>query len=69
MQAQLNNIELCPKFGELDRLCPIELMFISQIIPFMFIDAKQNVASMDLGLMCFSANRFEECSDHFTNIM
>ena len=25
MQAQLNNMELCPKFSELDRLCPIEL--------------------------------------------
>ena len=26
MQAQLNNMELCPKFSELDRLCPVELM-------------------------------------------
>ena len=33
MQAQLNNMELFPKFSELDRLCPIELMLISQIIP------------------------------------
>ena len=40
MQAQVNNLELCPTFSELDRLCPIELMLISQIIPFMFIVAK-----------------------------
>ena len=40
MQAQLNNTELCPKFSELDRLCPIMLMLIPQIIPFMFMVAK-----------------------------
>ena len=37
MQAQLNNIELCPKFSELDRLNPTELILISQIIPFMLL--------------------------------
>ena len=26
MQAQVNNLELCPSFCELDRLCPIELI-------------------------------------------
>ena len=31
VQAQLNNMKLCPKFSELDMLCPIELMLISQI--------------------------------------
>ena len=40
MHAQLSNMELCPKFSELSRLCPIELMLIFQIIPFMFIVAK-----------------------------
>ena len=40
MQAQLNNLELCPTFNELDRFCPVELIIISQIIPFMFIVAK-----------------------------
>ena len=40
MQAQLNNLELCPKFSELDRLCPIEWMLISETMPFMFIVAK-----------------------------
>ena len=40
MQSQLNNKEPCPKFSELDRLGPIELMLISQIIPFMLIVAK-----------------------------
>ena len=40
MQAQLDIIELYPKFSELDRVCSIELMLISQIIPFIFIVAK-----------------------------
>ena len=41
MLAQVNNLELCPTFNELDRLCcPVELMLISQIISFMFIVAK-----------------------------
>ena len=48
MQTILNKMELCPKFTELDRLCRIELMLISQIIPFMFIVAKTTGASMDL---------------------
>ena len=37
-------MELCPKFSELDGLCPFELMLISQIIPLMFIGAKTKVA-------------------------
>ena len=37
MQAQVNNLELCPTFSKLDRLCPIEVMLI---IPFMFVVAK-----------------------------
>ena len=48
MQAQLNNMELCPKFSELDRLCPIELMLIFQIIPFMFIVTKAKGAQHGL---------------------
>ena len=40
MQAQVNSMELCPKFSELHRLCPVELMLIFQIIPFMCIVAK-----------------------------
>ena len=48
IQAQMNNKELCPKFSELDRLCSIELMLTSQLIPFMFIVAKVKVPSMDL---------------------
>ena len=47
-QVQLNNVELCPNFSELDRLCPVELGLISQIIPFMFIVAKVKTPSMDL---------------------
>ena len=32
MQAQVNNLELCPTFSEIDILCPIELMLTCQII-------------------------------------
>ena len=39
-QAQVNNTELCPEFSELSGLCPIQLMLISQIIPFMFTVSK-----------------------------
>ena len=39
MWAQWNNMELFPKFSELDSLFPIELMLISQIIPFMYVVA------------------------------
>ena len=44
MQAQLHKLEFCPKFTELDRLCPIELMLISQIIPVMFIVTNRKAA-------------------------
>ena len=54
MQAQLNNMELCPKFGELDRLFPIELLLISQIIPFMFIVVKLKGAQHGLIGHCVS---------------
>ena len=47
LQGQANNLELCPKFKELEDLCPIELL-ISQIIPFMFIVAKHKGAQHDL---------------------
>ena len=40
MQAQVNLMELCPKFCDLDMLCLIDLMLILQIIPFTFIVAK-----------------------------
>ena len=52
MQAQVNNIELCPKLNELNRLCAIELMLISQIIPFMFIIAKPKGAQHGLKGQC-----------------
>ena len=29
MQIQVNNLKLCPKFSELDRICPVNLMLIS----------------------------------------
>ena len=36
---QINNLQLCLRTEELDSLCLIELMLISQIIPIMFIAA------------------------------
>ena len=52
MQGQVNNRELCPTFSELDRLYPIRLMLISQIIPFMFIVAKRKGAQPGLKGQC-----------------
>ena len=48
IQAQKNNLELCPKIEELENLCPLELMSISSIIPFMFIVAKTKGAQHGL---------------------
>ena len=36
-KTQANNLQLCSRIEELDSLCPIELMLISQTTPFMFI--------------------------------
>ena len=51
-QGQANNLELCPQFKELEDLCPIELLLISQIIPFMFIVAKHKGAQHGLKGQC-----------------
>ena len=59
MQAQLNNMELFPKFSKLDRLCPTELMLIFQIIPYMVIVAKKKGAQHVL----------EKNLNHFTKVM
>ena len=48
MPAQLNKIELCPKFSEWDRRYPVELMLISEIIPIIFIVAKTKGAQYGL---------------------
>ena len=70
MQVQKNEIKLCPKSNEFESLCPIELMLISQIIPFMFIVAKnERCTTWSERAMCFSTSRFEERSDHFTKIV
>ena len=45
-------MELCPKFNELESLCPIDLMLISQIIPFMFIVANTKGAQNGLKGQC-----------------
>ena len=52
MQAQVNNLALCPTLSELDRLCRVELMLISQIIPFMFFVAKTEGAQHGLKGQC-----------------
>ena len=36
MKAQLHKLEFCPKFTELDRLSPIELMLIPQITSYVY---------------------------------
>ena len=60
MQAELNNMELCPEFSELDRLCPIELMLISQIIPFVCCCKKERCPAWTYMAMCFSVYRLEK---------
>ena len=40
MQPQVNKLETCPTFSELDGLRPMDLMLICQVIPFMFTIAK-----------------------------
>ena len=52
MQAQVNNLYLCPKIEELENLCSIELMLISKIIPFMFIVARVKGAQHGLKGQC-----------------
>ena len=52
LQAQLNKMELCPKLSELNRLCPLDLILISQIIPFVFIIAKKKRAQHGLREQC-----------------
>ena len=55
MQAQNNNMELSPKFNEFESLYSVELMLISQIIPFMFIVAKAKGAQHGLKGQCVLA--------------
>ena len=57
MQAQLHKLEFCPKFTELDRLCPIELMLISQIIPVVYCYKQESCPAWT---MCFSGNRLKK---------
>ena len=52
MQAQANKLSLNPRFKELDDLCAIESMLISQLIPFMFIVAKAKGAQHGLKGQC-----------------
>ena len=51
-KAQASSLKPCPRVKKLDDLCPLELTLISQIIPFMYIVAKQKVAQHDLKGQC-----------------
>ena len=51
-QAYVNGLKHCPKIGELDNLCPLELTLICQIIPFMFIVGKVKGAQHGLKGQC-----------------
>ena len=50
VQAQANDLKLCPKIKELDILCRLELRLISQIIPFMAISSRARAKSGQCGL-------------------
>ena len=52
VQAQANNLKLSLKLPELDELCPIEMMLVSQIIPFMFIVPKHKGGQQGLKGQC-----------------
>ena len=51
-QAQENGLALKPRVEELQDLCPLELMLISQIIPFMSIVPKHKGAQFGLKGQC-----------------
>lgn len=52
LQVQANNLQLCLQIEELEGLCPIGLMLVSQIINFMSIIAKVKGAQYDLKEQC-----------------
>ena len=54
-KAQANNLELNPKYKELEDLCIIELTLISQIIPFMSLIGKQRGSQCGLRGQCQSS--------------
>lgn len=53
MKARANNLRFCQKFNEFKILCPVELMLISKIIPFMFIVAWNKGAQHELKVHVF----------------
>ena len=70
MQVQVHNLELCPTFNKLDRLCPIELMLISEIIPFRFIVAKPRGAQHGFkGQFVLVPTDLVKIQTHFTKVM
>ena len=63
-------MELSPKFSELGRLYSIELMLISQVMPFMFIVAKATVAPHKLKRQCVLVpTDLKKNLDHFIKVM
>ena len=70
MQVQVHNLELCPTFNKLDRLCPIELMLISEIIPCRFIVAKPRGAQHGFkGQFVLVPTDLVKIQTHFTKVM
>ena len=70
MQVQINTLELCPKFRELDRLCPTELMLTSQIMLFMFIVPKTKGAQHGLKGQCVLVpTDLKKIQTFFTKVM
>ena len=57
--ADINNMELCPKFSELNKLCPLQLMLVSKITPFVFLVAKTKGAQHGLKGQCVLVPNFK----------
>ena len=52
-------MELCPKFSELNKLCPLQLMLVSKITPFVFLVAKTKGAQHGLKGQCVLVPNFK----------
>lgn len=72
MQAQANNLILCPRIEKIDCLCTIEVKLISQIIPFMFTIVKVKGAQHSLKGECVlvpaDLKKIQFCPDLVMNI-
>ena len=70
MQVQVNNMELCSKFSELDRLYPIELVGVNFSNHTIYVFCCNNEgARQTWRIMFFGANRLEKNPNHFAKVM